>query len=68
MAPNFNSCTRDIFNFPLIKLLKKTFNVNLLLLDIIIYQVFSIKKFIFKSEIIVIRLFVILGAIEVENI
>ena len=46
MAPNFNSSTSGTFYFPLIKLLKKTFNINLLL-HIIIYQAFSIKKFMF---------------------
>ena len=59
MAPNFNSCTSGIFlYFPPIKLLKKTL---ILLLDIIIYQAFSIKKFIYYSEIIIIQLFIILG-------
>ena len=28
MAPNFNSCTSGIFYFTLIKLLKKTLNIN----------------------------------------
>ena len=68
MAPNFNSCTSGFFYFPFIKLLKKTLNINFIVtVDIIIYQAFSIKKFIFYSEIIIIQVFTILGATEIKN-